>query len=873
MAGPLLETKLYLPQRRHGLVERTRLNERLAGEATLLLVSAPAGFGKTTLLTEWLAADPRPVAWVTLDASDNDPVVFWSYLVAALNKATGLALEPAVVPLLNALQSLPIEVVLVLDDFHVIESPDVQRDLAFLVEHLPPQVHLVIASRSDPALPLARMRVRRQLLEIRADDLRFSAIEAQEYLGEVMGLTLTHADVAALDGRTEGWIAALQLAALSMQGRDDLAGFIAGFAGDDRYIVDYLLEEVLQRQPDGVQNFLLHTSILGRLTGPLCDAVTGHGGGRARLQALERANLFLVALDDRRQWYRYHHLFGDVLRARLLDEQPELIPELHTRASEWYEQNGEPHEAIRHALAGGHFERAADLIERAVPALGALRQEVTLLHWLEALPDDLLAARPPLSVLYAGTLLMTGKTESVEARLQVAERLLGQGGTDPAERSILSKIAIYRAAQAWALDDAPATITYSRQALELVGADDLAERGAASGMLGLAHWASGDLAVAHEWWAAAVQHLRQAGHLSDVAGCSVALGDIRVTQGRLGDAKVAYQRGLASATAPGGSALRGAADMHVGLAEVCRERDDVDAAREHLRVSNELGEPGGLPQNPYRWRVAMARTLLADGEADAAVDLLDEAERVYVGDFFPNVRPVAAVRAGVWAASGRLGEALAWARERGLRADDELSYLREYEHLTLARVLLAEYAAGRDECVLTKAIPLLARLLKAAHAGERTGSVIEILVVQALAEHLRGHHTAALESLGRALELAEPEGYVRLFVDEGAPMVALLRAATKQGMAPRFVRRLLASAERGRSAPERQRLIEPLSPREVDVLRLLATELTGPAIARELVVSLNTVRTHTKKIYAKLGVTSRRAAVRRATELNLLRRG
>ncbi|MDJ0349573.1 LuxR C-terminal-related transcriptional regulator [Cryobacterium sp. PH29-G1] len=928
MAGPLLETKLHLPSRRPGLVTRTRLSARLNSEVALVLVSAPAGFGKTTLLTEWLAADPRPVAWVSLDAGDNDPVVFWAYLVAALNRATGLALDAttALATLLNALQSLSTKVVLVLDDFHVIESPEVQRDLAFLVEHLPTPVQLVIATRSDPALPLTRMRVRRQLAEIRADDLRFSVAEAAEYLGEVMGLTLTPADAAALDGRTEGWIAALQLAALSMHGRDDLTGFIAEFSGDDRYIVDYLLEEVLQRQSAAVQTFLLHTSILGRLTGPLCDAVTGQTGGGARLRELERANLFLVALDDHRQWYRYHHLFADVLRARLLDEQPERMPELHARASEWFEQNGEPHEAIRHALAGGQFERAADLIELGVPALRALRQEITLLHWLNLLPGDLLAARPSLSAFFAGALLITGQTEGVEARLQDAERWRGHitaaaqeidvdllsgpgpGNTrravavtapgpdpDPDRRSLLSKIAIYRAAQAWALGDVPATIRFCGQALDLVGDADIAERGAASGMLGLAHWTRGDLSTAYDWWAASVQHLRQAGHLSDVAGCSLALGDIRLTQGRLSDAQAAYQRGLAAATALDGSALRGAADMRVGLADVCRERDDLDAAREHLRAGRELGESSGLPQNPYRWRVAMARIQWADGEVDAALHSLDDAERVYVSDFFPNVRPVSAVRARVWAQSGRLNEALAWARERGLHSDDELSYVHEYEHVTLARVLLAEYAAGPGrsggraeraerygsggpdrnkwhERMLVEATGLLARLLQAAEMGERTGTVIEILVVQALAEQLRGNKAAALQPLGRALALAEAEGYVRIFIEEGAPMLALLRAAATQGVAQRYVRRLLASADGGCSIPTQSGLIEPLSRRELDVLRLLATDLTGPAIARELVVSLNTIRTHIKNIYAKLGVASRRAAVRRAAELGLLAR-
>ena len=423
MSGPLLETKLHVPRWQRSLVARPRLSERLrrGAESALTLVSAPAGFGKTTLLAEWLAvaaADERSVAWLSLDQRDNDPALFWTYLVAALNAgapavgAGRLLLlqrpqppnEAGLVALLNDLDAISNDVVLVLDDYHVIEARDVQDGMAFLLEHLPPQIHLVIASRTDPALPLARLRGRGELAEIRAADLRFTPGEAAAYLNGV-GLALTAADVAALEGRTEGWIAALQLAALSMQGREDVTAFIDGFAGDDRYIVDFLAEEVLQRQPEHVQHFLLQTSILDRLSGPLCDAVTGQDGGKTKLAELERENLFLVPLDDRRRWYRYHQLFADVLHARLRDEQPDDVPDLHQRASEWYEQNGEPSEAIRHALAAGDFERAADLVELAIPAMLRNRQEAAVLGWLELLPDEVVRVRPVLSVGFAGALL------------------------------------------------------------------------------------------------------------------------------------------------------------------------------------------------------------------------------------------------------------------------------------------------------------------------------------------------------------------------------------------------------------------------------------------------------------------------------------
>jgi LuxR family maltose regulon positive regulatory protein len=879
MAGPLLETKLHVPRRR-ALVARPRLTERLdrGAESALTLVSAPAGFGKTTLLAEWLAGG-RMAAWLSLDARDNDPAVFWAYVVAAVRSvAPGIGagaldqpIETVLATLLNDLSAVPGDVVLVLDDYHLVESREIQDGMAFLLEHRPPQLHVVIAGRADPALSLARLRGRGELAEIRATDLRFRPDEAAAYLNEVMGLTLTAQDVAALEARTEGWIAALQLAALSMQGRDDVAGFIAGFAGDDRYIVDYLIEEVLQRQSDQVRGFLLRTSVLSRLSGGLCDAVTGQDGGQAMLDALDRGNLFLVPLDDRRRWYRYHHLFGDVLRARLLDEQPGLVPDLHRRAADWYERNGERHEAIRHAMAGGDLDHAADLIELALPAAGRERQEVTVRRWLEALPDAVVRVRPVLSDGYAGSFLVRGEVEGVEARLRDAERWLDATTRPPGMvvadeeqfRALPAAVAVHRAGQARILGDVAGTMAHARRALQLVGADDHLARGGAATLLGLAYWTGGDLDAAHRWYGEGMAGLERAGHVSDLIGTAIALADIRIAQGRPREAQAIYERGLRQATERDGPPLRGAADMHVGLSQLLRERNDLDGATRQLRLSEELGEHAGLPQNRYRRRVGLARIRQAEGDLDAAVELLDGAERLYVGDFSPEVRPVAALRAQLWIRQGAAGAALAWARDRGLSTEDDLDYLHEFEHLTLARALLAQHSA--DE-----AIGLLDRLLRAAEAGERAGSTLEILVLQALAHQTRGDPPAAQAFLERAVVLAEPEGYLRLFLDEGAPMAILLRALAKRGTAATgYVRRLLAATS-GTPAP--QALIEPLSERELDVLRLLATDLHGPDIARRLVVSLNTMRTHTSHIYAKLGVTNRRAAVRRAGELGLLAR-
>jgi LuxR family transcriptional regulator, maltose regulon positive regulatory protein len=906
--GPLVETKLYIPNPRRTLVMRPRLMERLrhGAESKLTLISAPAGFGKTTLMAGWLATAPASegsTSWLSLDPADNQPVTFWTYLIAALQKvspgvgATALSLlqdpqpppiETTLTMLLNELSEAPNELVLVLDDYHAADASEIQDGMAFLLEHLPPRMHLVIATRADPALPLGRLRGRGELTEIRAADLRFTPDEANAYLNEVMGLELRARDIEALEGRTEGWIAALQLAALSMQGRDDVAGFIAGFAGDDRYIVDYLVEEVLQRQSEAVRSFLLQTSILSQLTGPLCDAVTGHVGGKAMLESLDRGNLFIVPLDDRRRWYRYHHLFADVLRARLLDERPDRIPELHRRACDWYELNGDRSEAIRHALAGEDFERAAKLIELSLPALRQARQVTTMRRWLEALPRELLQVRPVLGVGYVGALMANGELQEVEGLLADAERWLdttrARRGPDEQPtamvvadedgfRRLPGTIALYRAAQARLIGDEIATLAHARRALDLAAEDDHLERGAAAGFLALAQWTSGDLEAAHRSWTDAMASLLKAGHVVDAIGCARALADIRMAQGRLHDAMSAYERGLQLATEPRAAVLRGAADMHVGMSELHFEWGDLEVARQRLASSSDLGEQAGLPQYPYRWRIAMARIRQAEGDSEGALVLLDEAERRYVSEYYPDVRPVAALRTRIWTVQGRVGDAIGWAHEHELSVGDDLAYLREFEYITLARVLMARSRLDGDARSMRDALGLLERLLSAAELAARGRSVIEVLVLQALAHQSNGDVPAALRSLERALTLAQPEGYVRIFVDEGPPMAALLETAARGRIAAAYARHLLGRF--GRAEDEgrvTQALVEPLSERELEVLRLLASDLDGPDIARELVVALSTIRSHTKSIYAKLGVNNRRAAVRRGEQLGLLSR-
>src|ERR687885_1799262 len=721
MASPLLETKLYVPRRRRGLVPRPRLTKRLnhGTESKLTLVSAPAGFGKTTLLAEWLTAlpaDKRSVAWLSLDQSDSQPAVFWTYLIAALQTvvpglgASALALlqspqpppiETVLAAVLNELTAIPKDVVLVLDDYHVIDTRDVHDGMAYLLDHLPPRLHLVIASRADPPLPLARLRARGELVEIRAADLRFLPDEAAAYLNEVMGLALGHGQLAVLEERTEGWIAALQLAALSMQGRDNVESFIDSFAGDDRYIVDYLVEEVLQRQPKHVRDFLLQTSVLNRLTGPLCDAVTKQDGGKAMLEALDRANLFLVALDDRRHWYRYHHLFADVLRAHLADEQPDQVAELHRRASAWYERNAERHEAIRHALSGRDFGHAADLVELAWPALARARQEVTLRGWLDALPDELLRCRPVLSNVYAGVLLSSGELEGVDQRLRDAERWLTPGEPSDAQRAgmvvaneeefrtLPGSVALHRAGYALARGNLVESVNHARRALDLAPEDDHLTRGGATALMGLAAWASGDLETAYQTYARGMADVQRGGDISRTGGRAGTPGDKTRAPGGLAGAMRILQQALQLASEQGGAVVRGTADMYVGVSELQRERNELDAATQSLLRSQELAEQSGFSQNRHRWRVAMARIREARGDLDGALDLLGEVQPLFMIDFSPNVRPIAAVRARLLVRQGRVDEALRWAHEHALSVEDDLSYVHEYEHITLARVLLA----------------------------------------------------------------------------------------------------------------------------------------------------------------------------------------
>jgi len=877
----------------------------------MTLISAAAGFGKTTLVSEWLAGCGRPAAWLSLDEGDSDVTRFMTYLVAALQTirtqiGEGVlsalqspqppSSEALLTSLLNEICAVAERFFLVLDDYHAIDSSAVDQTVAFLVEHLPPQMHLVIASREDPHLPLARLRARGHLTELRAADLRFTPAEAAEFLNRVMGLNLSAENIAALEARTEGWIAGLLLAAISMQGNTDTASFIQSFTGSHHFVLDYLLEEVLRRQSESVQAFLLGTSILNRLCGPLCDAVLGtsSGSGQATLEALERANLFINPLDNERRWYRYHHLFGDLLRQRLGQSLPPGdIADYHLRASQWYEKNGDEAEAFQHAFAAGDFERAAGLAESAWHGMEENFQSAAWLGWVKKLPVDATRIRPVLSTQIAQAFMDAGEPEASEAYLQDAERCLNSSSreiivADEAQLGPLpAVIAMTRAYSAQVQGNLSATVKYAKLALQLIPEGDLFRRAQATITLEITHWTTGDLESARSALMDWMNSMHKAGNIVFVVASAFALADILVAQGRLREAVNTYHESLQLAAEHGEDAQHITAHHQLGLALLRHEMGEDAASAVHLQKAGEMGEHTTLVDWVYRWHVAQARLKESGGDLEAALVLLDEARRVYVKTLIPDTRPVEALKARVYLKQGRLAKALDWARARGLSADDEISYVGEFEHITLARLLIAEYQHNHGERSIQKAVGLLERLLIAAEEQKRMGSVLEILITQALAYQAQGNLPLALASLERALTLAEPEGYLRLFVDEGEPVRLLLldlrsRIGKQSSVQGHQGHPLLISIEKLLSAfepvvekqpttrPGQADMVEPLSERELEVLRLIAQGLTNAEISRRLVLALSTVKGHNLRIFGKLQAQNRSEAVARARELGLL---
>jgi LuxR family maltose regulon positive regulatory protein len=977
MAISLLKTKLYIPPPRPELVSRPRLVERLdAGlSRKLTLVSAPAGFGKTTLLSEWIhcrggvippsggeatlpsggeTTSPLQVAWLSLDEDDSDPTRVLAYVCAALRTIACLgeaaigetALEMLQSPqpppvdailtsLINEIAAIPAAnrpaanwpLVLVLDDYHRVETKQIRDILAFVLDHLPPPLsgglHLVLATRKDPLLSLAQLRVSGEIMEIRARDLRFTVAESTAFLNQAMDLDLSPDQVSALEARTEGWIAGLHLAALSLRGQGDRAAFIRAFAGDDRHVMDYLTDQVLSRQPQEVQDFMLYTAILERLCGPLCDAVMAAGatsGQEGRpghsqeiLEHLEQANLFVVPLDNRRGWYRYHHMFADLLRLRLRRAAgAQGLAPLHRRASEWYEGNGLIPEAVNHALAAQDYERAVRLVEQSAMQMFMRSELATILRWVDALPADLVVTRPWLCIYAAWSLRLSGgQAEAVESRLQDAERALGRYAPPPSPtdrvsepepspgeiRTMRGHIATIRAYQALYREQMPRSIELASQALENLPEEKFV-RGLGALALGWATRFSGDLTRARHAFTQAAEDSLASGNLYVAVAATSRLAYTWMLGGQLRQGAASCREALRLASGTEGRRLPVAGYASVYLGGVYREWNDLEAAAHYLLEGIELCTQVGFIMDQIVGHATLARIRQAQGDEGRAGEALQSAERLSqkMRGYVYARRWVEDCQVRLWLAQGDLAAAADWARECGLGVADEVTFVRELEHLILARALVA---LGRDDpksAHLENALKLLARLLEAAERAGWMGKAIEILILQALALQARGEDDQALTALGRALALAEPEGYVRVFLDEGPPIAHLLHQAAARDIAPDYARSLLAVSEgattdaheawagqkttthessvvgRRSSAMGRPSsiLLDPLSERELEVLRLIAQGLTNREIASRLYLAKSTVKVHTRNIYGKLDVHSRTQAVACAQELGLL---
>jgi LuxR family maltose regulon positive regulatory protein len=854
---PILATKLFIPPLRPGAVLRPRLVERLNDGLyrKLILISAAAGFGKTSLLSEWLAGPwhrppgqvcKRPVAWLSLDNGDSDPASFLSYLIAALGTirsdvGKGLLgalqspqpppIDSILASLLNEITEIPFEFILTLDDYHAIDARAVDQAVTYLLDHLPPQMHLVIASREDPQLPLARLRARGQLTELRAADLRFTPSEAAGFLNQVMGLSLSAEDIAALETRTEGWIAGLQLAALSMQGQHDTANFIKSFTGSHHFVLDYLVEEVLQKQPESIQTFLLRTSILDRLCGPLCDAVLCDPqiSGQATLEYLERANLFIIPLDNERHWYRYHHLFADFLKQRLSQIQPDRsggqsVAEYHMRASRWYEDNGLVLDAFHHATAANDIERAVHLIDGGGMPIHSRSAVTAILDWLGSLPEVEMDARPVLRVRYATLSLVAGQTSGVEERLQAAETALQRLEPDMRIRNLLGEIAAARA-----------TLALTRA---------------------FAYLLEGDRVAAGQANMEALEISQISGDVFSMILATTGLGQVQEFENQLYAAAETYERVL---NLSGDHPLPNASEAYLGLARIFYEWNDLESAEQHAQQGLQLARLYDRVIDRFIiYEVLLARIKLARGDVEGASAILAQAaESVRKQNFVQRLPEVAA------------GQVMVLLRQGDLAAAAQLA---ECHDLPISRVRV-HLARGDARAALAILEPLRQQMDARDWQDER----LKLMVLQAVAFQVHGEKDRAAQILGEALALAEPGGFIRLFIDEGQPMVELLSVAAAHGMMRDYVAKLQsvfeAEAQKKESKPipsPSQTLVEPLSPRELEVLRLIAQGLSNQEICKRLFLALNTVKGHNRIIFDKLQVHNRTEAVARARQLGLL---
>ena len=912
----LLATKLNVPGLRPDLVPRPRLAQRLdEGRGRgLVLVCAPAGYGKTVLLAEWVQRGRQPVAWLSLDAGDNDPARFWRHVVAALDRVRpGISermgpllgpppppsFEPLVTALINEMVGQPDAdgaLLLVLDDYHMISSQLVHESLGFLLEHRPPGLHLALTSRSDPPLALARLRAGGQLTELRAAELRFTSGEAAALLQQVAAAPgaarpsapLPDAVAAVMAARTEGWAAGLQLAGLSLRGQTDIDGFVAAFTGSHRYVLDYLAEEVLERQPGRVREFLLETSVLERLSGELCDAVTGRPGSQALLEQVERAGLFLVPLDEVRGWWRYHHLFADLLRARLQAEQPGRVPELHRNAAAWYAERGLADDAIRHAVGAREMTWAARLIEQHFDEFYNLGEGATIQQWLSALPKDLVRSRPRLLLAQALMATISGRMEAVEPLLGAAEGASVGAVEEPFQPTagraasmlvnVPALITLNRSYLAELRGDAEETAALASRALAESHEGEWMLSYNAQGLLAAAEWIRGRLAAAERAFMPRIARWREAGQLTMIAWDCYELGQVQRAQGRLDASARTCRQALEIIALSARPSVSAAGPAYVGLGEVAYQRNELDTALRQVTEGIALCRQFIYSPPLATGLVTLAWIRQAGGDPAGAREAIGEAGQVAQGPVV-LLNPVPAQRARLLLAQGDLDGAARWTAERGLTADDQPDYPNEPGHLVLARILLAQAWPG-------PALALLDRLHAAAAAQDRVGSLIEIGALRTLALAASGDADRAVDALAEALALACPQGYVRVFADEGPPMAALLvrliAAQRSGGAAAEVPLGCLARLQRALGAkdvaPDAGQgrvtavagLVDPLTSRELEVLTMLAAGKSNQAIASQLVVTLDTVKKHVSHVLGKLGATNRTEAVTRARELSLI---
>ena len=907
-ARGLLATKLQVPRAAAGFMDRVRLRGLLdeGCDRTLTLVSAPAGFGKTSMLADWSRQGAGKVAWISLDEVDNDPVRFWRHVAAALDQVhpglasasrcvDGLARIPTVRGVADRADQRSCrrsadEMVLVLDDYHVIETSSVHDSLSFLVEHAPKTMRVIVATRADPPLPIALLRGLGELTEIRVAELRFTGDEAEALLREIVGSRLSDRDAKALAERTEGWAVGLRLAALTLRNRTDLSQFVSTFSGSQRFVLDYLTAEVLERQSPSIRDFLLETSVLDRLCGSLCDAVIGRGDGQAMLEAIEKANVFLLPLDEVRGWWRYHHLFADLLRARLRLEQPDRVPQLHAAAAAWHEAHGFTDEAVRHAGAAGDASWAGRLVEEHFDELFEPGEHTTIERWFSVLPANTLHSRPRLCLARAFMAFAAGDIETIEAALRDSEQAWAHRDDEPFRASIhndasflanvSAAIALVRCFVAQLRGDSEETIEQATGVLAELGEDDSMLELVAHQQMAVGAWLGGHIAEAEQGLSKSIDSWSSLGYQGRMAFCGHHLGQVQRASGRLDAALETYERTLeiAESAAPG---LPAGGVAFVGMAEVAYERNNLDAARQ--LVADGIARCRRIN---YTQPLATALALLAwirhaEGDAQGALDTMDEASRIVPSRGVVDlVNPTPAQRARLLLAQGDVEGCERWAAGCALSVEDGPDYAREPAYLVLVRVLIA-----RGETDL--ALGLLDRLRTTASSQGRFGSVIEIEALRGSAFAARGEEREAVGALSAALVLAAPQGHIRVFVDDGHRLTAVVSAliaaqrsdpvrasGVPRAYAARLARAFVAagggSSERSASHAVVSGLVTQLSEREVEVLRLVAAGEQNQQIADHLYLSLNTVKKHVTHIFEKLGVTNRTEAAAQARELGLI---